>query len=364
MEIRIHRLPGQLACPVQKVRDTVLYVSVAALALGLLTILYVNSAAFRPVRRLKRLFSAYDGKATSPDRIDLEKLAGELLSNHAHLSQLIRETISDAASKFLYDIHSGHMSGRREIREKWRRYFAEWTDAPVTVAVLSIDRYDSWSRRFPASDHSAAEVCARQYYGRAHEPEWRVACADFGADRMAILLQPRSGETRPPLVEAIETVSRLLKFSVSAGVSMPQSEVCRLKQAMLEAENALTYRLYKGYGQLVPFQDVSSHEVTDIQPQEDGVRELMTAVETGDGERAIERLGVLLAISAAITGILRRRLPCFRRLLERLKGICPGDDGSEGIGRSAGHAVHRRYRGGAFRPDFGLGRPLPPFNRQ
>ena len=308
-----------------------LYVSVAALALGLLTILYVNSAAFRPVRRLKQLFSAYDGKATSPDRIDLEKLAGELLSNHAHLSQLIRETISDAASKFLYDIHSGHMSGRREIREKWRRYFAEWTDAPVTVAVLSIDRYDSWSRRFPASDHSLLKFALANIMAELHEPEWRVACADFGADRMAILLQPRSGETRPPLVEAIETVSRLLKFSVSAGVSMPQSEVCRLKQAMLEAENALTYRLYKGYGQLVPFQDVSSHEVTDIQPQEDGVRELMTAVETGDGERAIELLGRIIGDIRSHYWYPSEALALLQALLERLKGICPGDDGSEGI---------------------------------
>ena len=363
MEIRIHRLPGQLACPVQKVRDTVLYVSVAALALGLLTILYVNSAAFRPVRRLSAV-QCLRRKATSPDRIDLEKLAGELLSNHAHLSQLIRETISDAASKFLYDIHSGHMSGRREIREKWRRYFAEWTDAPVTVAVLSIDRYDSWSRRFPASDHSSLKFALANIMAEPHEPEWRVACADFGADRMAILPQPRSGETRPPLVEAIETVSRLLKFSVSAGVSMPQSEVCRLKQAMLEAENALTYRLYKGYGQLVPFQDVSSHEVTDIQPQEDGVRELMTAVETGDGERAIESLGRIIGDIRAITGILRRRLPCFRRRWNVLKGYAPATMVPRGSGRSAGHAVHRRYRGGAFRPDFGLGRPLPPFNRQ
>ena len=220
------------------------------------------------------------------------------------------------------------MSGRREIREKWRRYFAEWTDAPVTVAVLSIDRYDSWSRRFPASDHSL-----------------KFALANIMAERMSpnggwpapilgrigwLSSQPRSGETRPPLVEAIETVSRLLKFSVSAGVSMPQSEVCRLKQAMLEAENALTYRLYKGYGQLVPFQDVSSHEVTDIQPQEDGVRELMTAVETGDGERAIERLGVLLAISAPL--LVSFGGACLASgALERLKGICPGDDGSEGI---------------------------------
>lgn len=314
----------------KKVRDTVLYVSVAALALGVLTILYVNSAAFRPVRRLKQLFSAYNGKATSPDRIDLEKLAGELLSNHAHLSQLIRETISDAASKFLYDIHSGHMSGRREIREKWRRYFAEWTDAPVTVAVLSIDRYDSWSRRFPASDHSLLKFALANIMAELHEPEWRVACADFGADRMAILFQPRSGETRPPLAEAIETVSRLLKFSVSAGVSMPQSEVCRLKQAMLEAENALTYRLYKGYGQLVPFQDVSSHEVTDMQPQEDGVRELMTAVETGEGERAIELLGRIIGDIRSRYWYPSEALALLQALLERLKGICPEGEGPEG----------------------------------
>lgn len=313
----------------KKVRDTVLSVSVAALALGALTILYVNSAAFRPVRRLKQLFSAYEGKTSSPDRIDLEKLAGELLSNHAHLSQLVRETIPDAASKFLHDIHSGYMSGRREIREKWSRYFAEWTDAPVTVAVLSIDRYDSWSRRFPASDHSLLKFALANIMAELHEPKWRVACADFGADRMAILLQPKEAEGRPPLAEAIETVSRLLKFSVSAGMSLPQSDVCKLKQAMLEAENALTYRLYRGYGQLVPFQEVSAHEVTDLQAPEDGIRELLAAVESGEEERAI-------ALLERIAGDIRSRywypseaLAMLQALLERLQGLCLGGDGAE-----------------------------------
>jgi AraC-like DNA-binding protein len=162
-----------------------------------------------------------------------------------------------------------------------------------------------------------------------HEPKWRVACADFGADRMAILLQPQVAEGRPPLAEAIETVSRLLKFSVSAGMSMPQSDVCKLKQAMLEAENALTYRLYRGYGQLVPFQDVSAHEVTDTQAPEDGIRELLAAVESGEGEKAV-------ALLERIAGNIRSRywypteaLAALQSLLERLQGLCPGGEGAE-----------------------------------
>ncbi|MBW7457889.1 cache domain-containing protein, partial [Paenibacillus sepulcri] len=204
----------------KRVAKVVLLVSIAALVLGGATIFYINAAAFRPVRRLKQLFSKYDRKTNGLDGINLERLAGELLTNQVHLSQLVRESMSEVASKLLTDIYSGNLSGKRDIEEKWRRYFGEWSAAPVTVAVLSIDRYEEWSRTFSGSDHSLLKFAMANIVAELFEPQWRIVCADFGKDKTAILLQPRIEGLRCErmLAESLEVVSRLLKFSVSAGI--------------------------------------------------------------------------------------------------------------------------------------------------
>ncbi|MFC0215763.1 helix-turn-helix domain-containing protein [Paenibacillus chartarius] len=279
----------------QKVRNVVLSVSVAALALGGATILYINAAAFRPVRRLKQLFSSYGGKTDgSVEGIDLEKLAGDLLRGHARMTQLVQETMSEASSKFVHDAYTGKLSGRRELKEKWNRYFAEWTTEPVTAAVLSIDRYGEWSRTFTVSDQSLLKFALANITAELFEPQWRIVCTDFGKDKMIILLQPREAELQPEkrMAECLEVVSRLLKFSISAGVSTPQTDTTRLRQAMLEADNALTYRLYQGYGRVIGFSEVSGHEAEE-QPEDGELEALVRMIETGDEQgclEAVERL--------------------------------------------------------------------------
>jgi len=364
------------------IRDATLLVSVAALAVGVLTIFYINKAAFRPVRRLRRLFNAYGGKLKDAERADLEKLAGEVLSNHAHLSQLVRETLPEAASKFLYDVYSGQIGGRRDIREKWSRFFANWTGAPYYAAVLSIDAYDAWSRRFPGSDHSLLKFAIANITAELFEPSWRIVCADFGGDRTALLLQPRGEEAQPPrdvLAQAVDTVSRLLKFTVTAGVSSPQSDIALLRQALLEAENAATYRLYRGYGQVVSFQDISGHETMDARPRGTELDELSTAVESGDGERALERLDRLLQDVRRNYGYPSETLAFLNAALERLDGRgagCEADrDGLERLDtltledieaelrrRAIGLAGH--YRRQAESKDFVLCRRMIEFMKQ
>ncbi|MBB6734932.1 helix-turn-helix domain-containing protein [Cohnella zeiphila] len=308
----------------KKIRNATLWVSVAALAVGALTIFYINKAAFRPVRRLRRLFNAYGGKPKDAERADLEKLAGEVLSHHAHLSQLVRETLPEAASKYLFDVYSGQIAGRRDIREKWGRFFPNWTEVPYYAAVLSIDDYDAWSRRFQGSDHSLLKFAIANITAELFEPFWRIVCADFGGDRTALLLQPRDERAEPPqavLAQAVDTVSRLLKFTVTAGVSMPRTDVEQIRQALLEAENAATYRLYRGYGQVVPFQEISGHETLDARPREAELEELAAAAETGDEMRSLELLERWMQGVRNDYGYPSVTLAFLHTALERLDGM-------------------------------------------
>ncbi|OXM83639.1 helix-turn-helix domain-containing protein [Paenibacillus rigui] len=312
----------------KKVRNVVLSVSLAALALGSATIFYINVAAFRPVRRLRQLFSAYERKNASPEGIDLEKLAGELLSNHAHLSQLVRETMSEASSKLLYDIYTGNLPGRREIEEKWARYFGDWSAEPVTVAIISIDRYEEWSRTFSGGDQSLLKFAMANIVAELFEQKWRVVCADFGKDKMAILVQPRDAGMRPErmLEESIEVVARLLKFSVSVGVSTAQTEITQLRQAMLEAENALTYRLYQGYGQMIPFHEVSGHEVREAIADEGWLEELLRQIESGQESGSLEAIERLVAEVRKQYGYPSAALSFLRSALERIDRLRLAED--------------------------------------
>jgi AraC-like DNA-binding protein len=312
----------------KKVRDAVLLVSVAALMIGMATIVYINAAAFRPVRRLKQLFSRYDSQKSSAEGLDLEKLAGELLSNHAHLSQMVRETMSEASSKLLNDLYTSKLTGKRDIQEKWSRYFSQWSAAPVTVVILSIDRYEAWTRAYSDEDRSLLKFALANIVAELFETDWRIVCADFGEDKTALLLQPREAGAllEPKLAEAIEVVSHLLKFSVTAGVSTPVTETTRLKQAMLEAENALAYRMYQGYSRSISFREVSGHEVNEPMPSESMLEELILAVRSGEeraAEAALERIFSFLQgqneyPSAVLTFVLEA--------VERIEQLRPVDE--------------------------------------
>ncbi|MFC5651598.1 helix-turn-helix domain-containing protein [Paenibacillus solisilvae] len=280
------------------VRNSVLSVSIFALVLGGLTIFYFNYLAFRPVRRMLSLFSNYDRARISPDLIDLEKFTNHLMSDHTKLSQLIRQTMPDASSKFLLDVCHANIRGSRDITAKWNSYFPKWSNAQLTVAVVSIDGYPDWSARFTETDHSLLKFALANIVTEMMSAEWRAVCADFGKDKTAILLQPLTPEAQQPdakLAEAVPIVRRLLKFSVSVGISTPHADASKLKQAVFEAENALSYRLYEGEGCVIPYRDVSDHEMPEAQSWESFLMDLTHAVEAGDKERSLHVLAELLS---------------------------------------------------------------------
>ncbi|WP_166243106.1 helix-turn-helix domain-containing protein [Paenibacillus turpanensis] len=270
------------------VRNVVLSVSSAALLLGVLAIIYIHSVAFRPVRRMQRLLRKNNRDIPHADLVHLERMTSELVSDHAQLSQLIRQTMPEASSKFLYDIYLGHINSKREVREKWASYFQGWTNAPLTFAVVSIDDYEAWSRRYPSRDHSLLKFALGNVVTEVFAPGWRAVCTDFGKDKLALLLQAAHEGmlTREHCSEAAGVVQRMLGFSVTIGVSLPHEDAGQLKQAMLEAENALGYRLFRGYGSVIFFHEVSSHEHQAEARKEPLTEELAAAVEAGDEPRA------------------------------------------------------------------------------
>lgn len=312
----------------QQIRDMLLMVSVAALLLGALVIFYIHSVAFRPVRRMQELFKATREDRDRSDLLHLERVTAELLNNHMQLSQLMRQTIPEASAKFLFDIYSGNIHSKREVLEKWNRYFKDWSDAPLTIALVSIDRYKWWSERFPSTDHSLLKYALGNVAVELLSPEWRSVCADFGKDKLAILLQPARGG--PPLKQACENViaavNRLFGFSVSIGFSDPQDDVMRLKQAMLEADNALSYRLFRGYGSVIGFQEVCDHEMRSEANKAFDAEELAEAVAAGDEARSLGLVHKLVQEIRDQQWYPSMAISAFKTVEERLRVLEEGQE--------------------------------------
>lgn len=283
----------------QKIRNTVILISLAALGAGLAAIFAVNRTAFKPVRRLRLLLSQHGAGKLGSGVLDLEKITGQLLSDHARLAGHLRQTMPEAASKFLTDIYSGNLSGSRETSEKWARYFREWQDGPLIVAMLSVDKFGAWCWRFSKSDHSLMKYAIANMVDELMSGHFRVLTADLGGDRMLVLFQPTAGGTeslKPALEETIRRITDLLKFGLSAGLGSADTGAMRLKQAMLEAEEALSYRLYMGYGQVIPYEAAANPEVAASPREEDRLLlRLKEAVETGSAEEAEKAVDRLLA---------------------------------------------------------------------
>ncbi|MFB5760897.1 AraC family transcriptional regulator [Paenibacillus medicaginis] len=283
----------------RKIRDAVIAVSIAALVTGAVAIAYYNAAAFRPVRRMRELFSNYDSRQVSTDLKDLERVTGELLTDHAQLSVRLRQTMPEAASKLLADIYAGNLTGQRDISGKWSRYFKDWTGPQLIVVMVSIDDYAAWSRRFALSDHSLLKFAVINIITELFGQGWLVLASDLGRDRMAVLLQPTatdaSDNAQNVLAKASEEIFRLLKFQVSAGISVCSGGPVSLRQAMFDAETALGYRLYKGYGQVIHFRELSENSLKGKRlPEAELQARLAEAVEAGIGERALAVLDKLV----------------------------------------------------------------------
>lgn len=271
------------------IRNVLLAVSLAALLLGASAIVYTYSVALTPVRRMRKMLTTYGQEGAGAEPVDLENITGKLLRDHEKLSRLIRQTMPEASSKFLHDMFAGNVVTKKEIAEKWSSYFAEWTDAPLTVAVLSIDRYPEWAERFPEHDHVLLKFAITNIAAELLSGEWRSISLDRGADQTVILLQPISDKhpsLEKKLAEIVEVVERLLNFSLSAGFSLSHADPGKLKLALHEAENAAGYRLYRGYGSVTAYEDVAGHEMPETPAGDAALEDLASAVEAGAEERA------------------------------------------------------------------------------
>lgn len=269
----------------KKVGHVVLSVSIIALLFGGIAIYYINNIAFRPIRRMKQLFNIGKQDMNHDDLLHLENLTGELLSDHAHM---IRKVRAEASAKFFSDIYNENLTNTREISEKCKGYFQESANNPLKVAIISIDNFYEWSYRYSDSDHSLLKFALANIITEIVEPHSHSECIDLGKDKFVIVLHPSEDETLldGKIKKALSDIHRLLRFSISIGISSQKSDFGRLLEAVFEADTALGNRLYTGYGSILKFEELMEQDIRKISINDNVLDQLTEAIETGDRLRS------------------------------------------------------------------------------
>ncbi len=255
------------------IRDVVFIVSLIALIIGGIAIFFIHSVELKPLRRMKELFSVDDDPLYKRDLLHLENIIDDLVSDHAQLSQLIKKMKIEAKSKFLYDIYIGRLMNRSEQKEKWQAYFKEWNDDNIQLLVVSIDNYPAWKESVAGNYRTVVKSGMVNILTEVLSTHYSVEAVDIGRDKMIIIIQHLEGKINVEnhLKIALSHVENILGFSVSLGLNQTGVQFLDLKNAMNEAEEALQYRLFDGYGNI--------HIMTD-QKEEDKETEIIEKIDS------------------------------------------------------------------------------------
>lgn len=310
----------------EKIRNVVFSVSVIALLLGGIIIFYVNSVEFRPIRRIKDLFSMEDQDIFRRDLIHLENMAIDLLSDRAQLSQLVQKVRVEASSKFFYDLYVGNITSNNEINEKWNTYFKNWTHDSLTMAIISIDNFYEWSDRFTNHSHSLLKFGLMNILTEEIAKQWRIECVVLGKDKVALLLQheEEEDEIQAYIEKALTNIEKILGFSVSVGISTSQKGAEGLKRAMYEADNALGFRLYKGYSSIITYGELQENTRSTTKKVTD-TRSLIESIKAGDSSHSLELVGNILTEARKSYWNPTTLLFCLNNLGEELYQINHND---------------------------------------
>ncbi|WP_438447294.1 helix-turn-helix domain-containing protein [Gorillibacterium sp. sgz5001074] len=257
----------QLLKNVRVARDTMLLFALVSVLVGCSAIYFYNYAAFRPLKRINRLLASGQKHAKSGDLYDLEPAIGKLVGDFQNKSLLAERTLPELRAKYLQDVLSRSI-GSQEIRIKWEQYFREWSEGPLAMLAVSVDRYGHWAADLPEEDRMLLKYALNNVLLETLEHSWRVASLHMEKDSWAVLVQPKEElseawgtRLREDARLVVERLREYLSVSVSVGIGTERPDILQAAGSYSEATEALSYRLYEGYGQVRDFGSIEQdHE--------------------------------------------------------------------------------------------------------
>ncbi|WNQ13948.1 response regulator [Paenibacillus aurantius] len=203
-----------------------------------------------------------------------------------HLPHLVEEFIK------------GWLEGKYEsweLEQKGRDLQLELTpDTRYTVAVIDMDPLSEDETRF---SHKDAPLLQFSLNSIVKETFQRVACwvASDATGATVIIFRHGEGEDSPAALQktnalaekALNSVLTCLKLTASAGISGTTGVAEEMNKLYLQAVRALQNRIVLGDNLAIPYREEAG-EAASVTPQPNHEKMLEIALETGDGERAME----------------------------------------------------------------------------
>lgn len=278
----------QLLKNVTIARNMMLMLSLISIIVGCSAIYYYNFAAFRPLKRINKLLTPDQRAAGHGNLYDLEPVIGKLVGDFQSKSRVAEWSMPELRSKFVHDLITRSI-GTQETETKWEHYFLGWEAGPFETIIISIDRHAQWSAPYIEEDQMLLKYAMNNILVEYFEPSWRTVTAAPQKDSLVVLLQPKGQTTiilHEDATKLVDMLQELLKISVSIGIGRPASSIAQVTRSYTEAQLALSYRLYEGYGRVREYSTKLHDEST--QAMDDSWKlEVIHALKSSDTEAGL-----------------------------------------------------------------------------
>ncbi|RRJ63485.1 AraC family transcriptional regulator [Paenibacillus oralis] len=242
-------------------RNVLLLFSLVSAGIGCAAMYYYNYAAFRPLKRINALLQAGQESPGRGSLYELEHVLVRWVGDFRIKSLVAEQSLPELRSKLIGEVLSRAI-GSREMQAKWGSYFQDWTAAPLAMLIISIDRYQQFAAEYREEDRMLLKYAMDNIVREKLEPFWRCVTMPADHEDMAVLLQPKEEALeacsyKDAAGQLIQAIREYLHLSVSIGIGGEVSHLPEINRSYAEAKEALSYRLYDGYGQARDYRECS-----------------------------------------------------------------------------------------------------------
>lgn len=304
------------------VRNILLAVALCMVVFAIGAVLLLSNRFYRPLHQTLRSFSSQLKEGTEPGAAELygslpylEKRFSQVLDDNRSMDRQIRDSKPMMKWSLLMDLLLGNRTNYEQEKPFFDLFGIRLFSSHYIVMVAEYDRPEELGSERDAQLYTYGLCNIAEQYMNA---EGRGVSVQLESGKAAWIMSFEDSDPSAQMMSALSiselirgSVEQYMKKSVSIGLSRPVVAMKGIKQAYLEALEALSYRLVFGSGMVLAIEDFklpSNERTIELFAAREG---LLEALRAGDPERTGR------TFDALIDKAVRENLPP-----ETLKQLC------------------------------------------
>ncbi|WP_309122240.1 helix-turn-helix domain-containing protein [Paenibacillus sp.] len=293
--------------PVHEMRDRWLLNLMLIVLIGGLIIyglVYVN---YHPIRELVRWADARWGLSDrKADELDtVRSLIDRMGQSNQELGQKLQNNRSAIQEHLLLQVLRGEVSDVSAFNDRGREYGVSFSHPRFLVVMFDL-----------AAERAAAHKATLRSLVAGSASAWIEAYGKDDLDDRRIPFLVSTSLDDGELAGWVEELHRSLRdergIATTVGVGNAYPDIGRIGKSYLEASTAADFKLIRGNGKIIHFQDVSDGESGAVSYPTQELSRLETLIRQGDAERIADVLGgIAAAIRDRSATLFAARCLCF-----------------------------------------------------